>query len=111
MTRIEDQLKELMLQNVSFILDGKVIKQGKIKIFNTKQNFIKFKIEHDDEVKEWELTYPFKVTPMDNGFLFDYSLSAFCPRTETAYWKMKLADKSQASKLYDNYLYVTTISS
>jgi hypothetical protein len=86
MNRIEEELKSLMLKDVSFVLDDKVIRKGKIRIYNTKHNFIKFKIESDGEVKEWEITYPFRVDKVKNGLLFNYALSAFCPRTETSYW-------------------------
>lgn len=106
MNRIEETLKTLILRNVSFVLDGRVVRQGKINIFNTKQNFIKFKIENDGDVKEWELSYPFNIVDTDTGYIFDYCLSAFCPRTEESYWRMKAMNKSEASKMHDNYLYV-----
>ena len=111
MNRIEDKLKNLILRKVSFVVDGKTIKQGKINVINTKQNFIKFKIDNSVDVKEWELSYPYDIRATDNGYSFDYSLSAFCPRTEESYWKMKLMNKSESSKLHDNYLYVVTLSS
>lgn len=110
MERMEEQLKELILKNVDFQLDGKTIKKGKIKIFNTKQFFIKFKLENEGAVKEYELPYPFKIKKISNGYLFDYSLSAFIPRTEEMYWKMLLMNKSEASKLHNNYLFVLTLS-
>jgi hypothetical protein len=101
----------LILQTVSFVLDDKVIKEGRIKIFNTKQNFIKFRLETDGEDKEWELTYPYDIRETGNGYIFDYSLSAFCPRTEDAYWKMFLMDRSDSSKMYNNWLYVIPLNS
>lgn len=110
MERIEEQLKDLVLKNVGFYIDGKPIKQGRIKLFNTKQCFIKFKIEQDGELKEWELPYPFKMKKLSNGYIFDYCLSAFAPRTEDSYWKMLLMDKSEASKLHNNWLYVLNLS-
>lgn len=108
---IEKQLKELMLQTVSFVLDGKTIKKGKISVFNTKQCFIKFKLDNDGDIKEWELPYPFKFKKIDEGYLFDYCLSAFVPRTEDSYWKMFLMDKSESSRMHNNYLYVIPLSS
>jgi len=106
MIRIEEELKTLMLKDVSFVLDDKVIKRGRIKWYNTKHNFIKFKIEHQGETKEWELTYPFKIERQGDGYLFNYALSAFCPRTETSYWKMKMMNKSEACKMHDNFLFI-----
>jgi hypothetical protein len=91
------------------VVDNKVIKKGFVKVFNTKQNFIKFRLENDGIIKEWELLYPYKVHQGDD-LVFDYSLSAFCPRTEDSYWRMFMMNKSDASKLHNNYLYVKEIS-
>lgn len=108
MNRIEDHLKKLIFREVKFVLNSRTIKEGKIQMFNTKQNFVKFKIEEDGEIKEWELSYPYDIKTIDNGMIFDYALSAFCPRTEEVYWKMKAMNKSEVSKFFDNYLYVIT---
>ena len=108
MTRIEEHLKKLIFRDVKFVLNTRTIKEGKIQLFNTKQNFIRFKIEEDGEVKEWELSYPYNIKITENGFIFDYTLSAFCPRTEEVYWKMKAMNKDYVSKFFDNYLYVVT---
>ena len=93
MVKLENQLKPLMLKTVEFQIDGKTVKKGKIKVFNTKQFFIKFKLENSDGIRDYEVPYPYKVKKLDNGYLFDYCLSAFVPRTEDAYWKMKMMNK------------------
>lgn len=106
MDRIEHKLKNLMLKDIEIYLDGKCIKRGKVKLFNTKQFFIKFKLDNGGDVKEYELPYPYRIDECMDGFMFDYCLSAFCPPTELAFYKMKLIDKSEASKIYDNHLYI-----
>lgn len=110
MDKIEEQLKNLVLENVDFVLDGKVIKRGRLKVFNTKQFFIRFKLELDGEVKDWELPYPYKLEQQENEYIFNYCLSAFCPPTELAFYKMKLVNRSSASKLHDTHLRVITLS-
>ncbi len=110
MFKLEEQLKDIILKTVDFKIDGKSIKKGKIKVFNTKQFFIRFKLESEEKVQEYDLPYPFRVERTLDGYLFDYSLSAFCPRTEELYWKMRLMNKSEASRLHDNYLHVVTLS-
>lgn len=111
MYKLEEDLKFLILKNVEFKINDKIIKKGKVKIFNTKQFFIKFKIESLDDVKEFELPYPYRVVKTSNGFLFDYCLSAFVPKTEEVFWKMKTFNSSESSKLHENYLYVIALSS
>jgi hypothetical protein len=108
MDRIEKYLKNMIFREISFVLNDKTIKHGKIHMFNVKQNFIKFKIEMDDEVKEWEISYPYNVKSTNDGYIFDYSLSAFCPRTEESYWKMVTMKKNDSSKFFNNYLFVLT---
>jgi hypothetical protein len=106
MNRIEDHLKNLIFREVKFVINSKTIRHGKIQMFNTKQNFVRFKIEEDGETKEWEISYPYDIKKIENGYLFDYALSAFCPRTEEVYWKMKAINKKDVSKFFDNYLHV-----
>jgi hypothetical protein len=110
MHKLETLLKDIILKNVEFKIDNKVIKKGKIKVFNTKQFFIRFKLEMEHKVVEYDLPYPFKVSKISNGYIFDYCLSAFCPRTDELYWKMLALNKDDASKLHNNYLRVLTLS-
>ena len=111
MHKLENDLKILILKNVEFKINDKIIKKGKVKIFNTKQFFIKFKLENSEGTKEFELPYPYKVYKKANGFLFDYCLSAFAPKTEEVYWKMKTINSSDASKLHESYLHIVALSS
>ena len=110
MERLENQLMGLMLQNIEFRIDNKVVKRGRVKVFNTKQFFIKFKLENAGEFKDYELPYPYRVVKTPSGFLFDYCLSAFCPPTEEVYWRMRTMNKSSSSKLHDNYLTIVALS-
>lgn len=110
MYRLENQLKPLLLTNVEFVIDGKVIKRGKIKVFNTKQFFIKFRLENLESIKDYELPYPFRVEKVSDGYLFDYCLSAFIPNTEEVFWKMRGMNKDDSSKLHEKYLFVRTLS-
>jgi hypothetical protein len=111
MYKLENDLKSLILKNVEFKINDKIIKKGKVRIFNTKQFFIKFKVENNEGVKEFELPYPYKTYKTSNGFLFDYCLSAFVPKTEEVFWKIKTLSSKESSKLHDNYLYVIALSS
>lgn len=107
MDDMEEVLKKILLQNVEFRLDGKCIKAGKVQVFNTKQFFVKFKLDTDNE---YILPYPYKIRENRNEITFDYHLSAFCPRSEEVYWKMFAMDKSEASKLHNNYLTIVSLS-
>jgi hypothetical protein len=111
MHKLEEDLKFLMLKNIEFRINDKLLKKGKVKVFNTKQFFIKFKLENSDEIKEFEIPYPYKVYKNPNGFIFDYCLSAFVPKTEEVYWKMKTFNTTDSSKIHEKYLYILALSS
>ncbi len=111
MQKLESQLKDLILKNLEFVVDDKCVKRGKVIVFNIKQFFIRFKLETPNKTYEYDLPYPYKLVKTDDGFIFDYCLSAFCPRTEEVYWKMMAMDRSGSSKIYDNHLHVVALSS
>jgi hypothetical protein len=106
MEELEDKLKNVILKSVDFVIDGKTIKSGVVTIFNTKQFFIKFKLENCTGVKEYELPYPYRTVESNEGIMFDYCLSAFCPPGDLAYYKLVLCDKTKASKLHNKYLWI-----
>lgn len=110
MEKIEHELKELILKNVKFTLGHKTYKEGQIKVFNTKQFFIRFKLENDGDTKEFDVPYPYNLRKEGSAFCFDYCLSAICPPTETVFYKMKMLDKSSCSKLHDTWMWVTPLS-
>ena len=112
MHKVEEKLKDLMLDTVEMKVDNKVLRKGKIRVFNTKQFFIKFKRETETStIKEYELPYPYRIDKINNGFLFDYCLSAFIPDTEEVFWKMKTVTQEKNSKLHEKYLYILSLSS
>lgn len=111
MDRVENELKPFILKNVTFKIDNKILKSGKIQVFNTKQFFIKFKILNNGSEKEYELPYPYRIEKKKDGLLFDYCLSAFCPFKDEMYYKLLLCDKSNASKLHNRYLTITANAS
>jgi len=104
MDHVEDELKKLVLKNVTFKIDNKVLRSGKMQIFNTKQFFIKFKLSVNGIEKDYELPYPYKIKKINDGVLFDYCLSAFCPFKDEMYYRLLLCDKSNASKIHNRYL-------
>lgn len=110
MVKLEKELKNLILKNVEFRIENKVLKKGLVKVFNTKQFFIKFKLDTQGDIKEYELPYPYKIHIVEDGYLFDYCLSAFVPKTEDVYYSMITLNKKDASKLHEKYLHIALLS-
>jgi len=103
--RVTDFLKPFLLQDIVIKTDKKVLKRGKLKIFQIKQYYINLSLEFNDTVKSYEIPYPFKMHHDDNGKgVLNYHLSSFIPKTQMT--MIKFLDSSSKSKLYDNLVYI-----
>ena len=91
---IEKQINNFLLKHITFKLNNKVVKKGKLKIFTIKQFFIKFNLEINNEIKVYEIPYPYKIHTSDNALDFEYTLSSFCnsDRSEL-YYKLRTTSK------------------
>lgn len=103
MNYLTNHLEQYLLQSVEFVLNDKVIKRGKIKIFNFKQYFIKFTLESENgELKVYDLMYPFRVdTDGDGNCVFNYHLSAFAGGDVDMFYSMKKLSKESALPAFD----------
>jgi hypothetical protein len=106
---IEKKINNFLLKPVTFKLNNKVIKKGKLKIFTIKQFFIKFNLDIDNEIKVFEVPYPYKIHETNNSLAFEYTLSSFCNSNNSElYYKLKTTDKKTSNKMYDSFLYMLT---
>jgi hypothetical protein len=78
---IEQIIKPLHLYKVTFSIDNKIIKQGKLLLFCIKDFFCIFTLidlERENKKTLYELPYPFKIATSGNTVTFDYTLESFC---------------------------------
>lgn len=102
---IEKVLNNLLLQPLVIKVNDKVIKKGKLKIFNIKQFFIKLNLEINNDIKVFEIPYPYRIHHTGNGLTFEYTLSSLCNSNNSPlYYKLKTTDKSASNKMFDNFL-------
>jgi hypothetical protein len=113
MNHLTQYLQPYLLQSVEFVLNDKVIKRGKIKIFNFKQYFVKFSLETDSgELKVYDLMYPFRVDKdADGNCVFNYHLSAFSGGDLDMFFSMKAISKDSALPAYDGAITLKSLSS
>jgi hypothetical protein len=77
---IEQIIKPLHLYKVTFSIDSKIIKQGKLQLFSIKDFFCVFillGLEKENKKTLYELPYPFSITASGNVVEFDYTLDSF----------------------------------
>jgi len=103
--KVTDFLKPFLLQDIIIRTDKKVLKRGKLKIFQIKQYYINMTLEFNDSIKSYEIPYPFKMHHGDDGTgVLNYHLSSFIPKNQIN--KVKFLDSSSKSKLYNNLVYI-----
>jgi len=97
-------LKPFLLQNIVIKTDKKILKRGKLKIFQVKQYYINLTLEYNDSIKSYEIPYPYRVESTDDMAILNYQLSSFIPPKQLN--KVKFLDSSSKSKIYDNLVYI-----
>ena len=103
---ITDHLKPFLLRDIIIRTDKKVLKRGRLKIFQIKQYYINLSLEYKDSIKSYEIPYPYKTSYHNNIGILNYHLSSFVPKKQIN--KVKCLDSSSKSKLYNNLVYILT---
>lgn len=105
-------LQQFLQSKVVFKCDNKVLKAGKLKLFNIKQYFIKFYIETDKgESKILELPYPFLINYTGTGVCtLNYRVSSICNNTQPVIGRLKACKTSASHKIYDSVVSIIPLN-
>ena len=91
-------LQSYLQSKVTIKCNNKVLKTGKLTLFNIKQYFIRFYIETDKKTsKILELPYPFLIENTDNNHLATVNA-------------LRAINKSTSSKVYDNVVSIIPLN-
>jgi|TARA_R110002020_G_scaffold162162_2_gene347638 hypothetical protein len=103
---ITDHLKPFLLRDIIIRTDKKVLKRGRLKIFQIKQYYINLSLEYKKSIKNYEIPYPFDIHLEKEGTeaVLNYHLSSFVPYSQIN--KVKCLDTSSKSKIYNNLVYI-----
>jgi len=103
---VVESLKPFLLRDIIIRTDKKILKRGRLKIFQIKQYHINLSLEYKGSIKNYEIPYPFKIHSEQNGTeaVLNYHLSSFVPGGQIN--KVKCLDTSSKSKLYNNLVYI-----
>jgi len=102
--KVTDSLKQFLLQDIIIKTDKKILKRGKLKIFQVKQYYINLTLDFNNSIKSYEIPYPFKIQETETGAILNYHLSSFIPHKQLN--KVKFLDSSSKSKIYNNLVYI-----
>ena len=104
--KVTDFLKPFLLKDIVIKTDKKVLKRGRLKIFQVKQYYINLTLEFNNADKSYEIPYPYETSYHNDIGILNYHLSSFIPNKQIN--KVKCLDSSSKSKLYNNLVYILT---
>jgi len=112
---IEHLIEPFLLTPITFTIDEKVIKQGKLQLFCVKDFFCVFtllSLEKNNKKTVYEIPYPFNIRTLSDGRLeLDYTLESFYLsnlRVRELVNKLKF---SKTSKFFNKKIVVTAVKS
>jgi hypothetical protein len=107
---IEQIIKPFLLTEVTFYLEDKKIKAGKLILFSIRDFFCIFTLA--DSVKNkriiYEIPYPFSITSEDSKMIFDYTEETFCENNKEIQRVFKTLLPKKQSKLFNKKLVVSS---
>jgi hypothetical protein len=104
-------LQSYLQSKVTIKCNNKVLKTGKLTLFNIKQYFIRFNIETDKKTsKVLELPYPFRVESKDGICTLNYKLSSLCNNHVATVNLLRGINKNNANKIYDNVVSIIPLN-
>lgn len=111
--QIYDKILQQFLQSKIVIkIDNKVLKTGKLKLFNIKQYFIRLHIENDKNiVKVLELPYPFLMKYNEGvGCTLNYRLTSLCNNQRDTINTLRSVNTNSPHKIFDNEVSILTLN-
>ena len=102
-------LQDLLQSKIVIKCENKVLKTGKLTLFNIKQYFIRFHIENDKKVnKVFELPYPFNMQVNDKGVCtLNYKLSSLCNNHSATVISLRALKQTNSHRIFDNMVTIT----
>ena len=74
-TYIDDHLKNLLQRDVQFVVNDKILREGKLIVFNIKDFYISFIIHTKKNLtKTYDIPLPYGVVVTQNTVILDYTL-------------------------------------
>ena len=107
--KLETALKDYLQQNVQFVLNDKVIREGKLMLFNIKDFYVSFIIfTKKQQNKTYELPVPFQLKKVHKNLVLDYTLGHIHhDEMKKKLYMVQIYNKAnKKSKLYDNVLVI-----
>ena len=106
---IEQFVKPYLLKEITFSIDNKALKSGKLILFSIKDFFCVFTLaapDRDCKRVIYEIPYPFTVCKTVSSLEFNYTLDSFCLDNKKIAEAAKRHDLSRTSKIFNKRVVV-----
>jgi len=101
----QEYIKPYLLQTIAIKTDKKIIRRGRLKIFQMKQHYAKLTLEDKDRTRIYEIPYPYDISKEGNVTNLDYHSNIFMNIHDLDF-QCKLLDSTKKSKLFDEFVYI-----
>ena len=109
---IEKAISEHLQKSITFSIETKILKKGKLILFCIKDFFCVFTLLCEEKKNKrivYEIPYPFDLQVLNNKLVFDYTLNTFCKvNKELAQVVNKLQIKKPA-KIFNKKITLTPL--
>lgn len=107
---IEEYIKPFLLSEITFTLEDRKIKSGKLILFSARDFFCIFTfLDHAKNKKVvYEIPYPFSISSESNKLIFNYTLETFCEKNVDFQNKVQTFNFKKVSKFFNKKLIVST---
>ena len=109
---IEAAISKVLQNNVTFTLENKIVKKGKLILFCIKDFFCVFTLVCSDRGNKkiiYEIPYPFAMNVTRERIVFDYTVLSFCKNNKTIDSLMRKLNICKPSKYYNKRLTITLL--
>jgi hypothetical protein len=105
----QEYIKPYLLQTIAIKTDKKIIRRGRLKIFQMAQHYAKLTLEDEKRTRIYEIPYPYDISKEGNVTKLDYHSNVFMNIYDLEL-QCKFLDSSKKSKLFDEYVYILPLS-
>lgn len=109
---IEKKVSSFLQKKVKFLLDTKVLKEGKILLFCIKDFYCIFTLISEAKNNKkilYEVPYPFNIEEHDNKLVFDYTIETFCRGNKNTRDTINRIKTKKPFKLFNRKLTIISV--
>tara|TARA_R100001377_G_scaffold80638_1_gene59666 strand:- start:1981 stop:2331 length:351 start_codon:yes stop_codon:yes gene_type:complete len=100
-----EYIKPYLLETIAIKTDKKIIRKGKLKIFQVKQHYARLTLEDGERTRIYEVPYPYDISKKGTVTTLNYKTKIFL-NIQDLNLQVKLLDSTKKSKLYDELVYI-----